>query len=101
MASEPKWTKGPIIVDGRDVYLSGENGFVRILTTFLLGLKNVNVSHQEAHANAVLFAAAPGLYEALRVMVERFDPNSDTFPSDHPIVTARAALAKARGDHDR
>ena len=52
-------------------------------------------------ADAALIAAAPDLLEALQAMVERFGDFAPgrpfEFPADHPVVAARAAIAKATG----
>lgn len=46
-------------------------------------------------ADACLIAAAPDLLEAVRELVGLYDAGKAWSPSDHPIVKARAALAKA------
>lgn len=43
-----------------------------------------------------LQSAAPDLLEALQAMLTQFD-FGENFPSDHSIVAARAAIAKATG----
>lgn len=48
---------------------------------------------EETRANAHLIAAAPDLYEALRVIADRFPGFQD-----REFKAARAALAKARGE---
>lgn len=52
-----------------------------------------NVANDLTYDDACLIAAAPELYEALKLVVQRCGPNS----TDGAI--ARAALAKARGEH--
>jgi hypothetical protein len=47
-------------------------------------------------ANAHLIAAAPDMYEALKVMVERFSYIEGT-QHGHILESARAAIAKAEG----
>lgn len=53
-------------------------------------------------ADRALFLAAPELLEALKSLVALhgdFAPGKPfEFPPDHPISTARAAIAKATGD---
>ena|SRR6185437_5491685 len=48
----------------------------------------------ERDANARLIAAAPELYAALEAMVKQYN-FGDTLPAGHPLIAARAALAKA------
>lgn len=51
------------------------------------------IDMEEMHANAVLIAAAPELLQALEDMVGAFDKGLDL-----PWGTARAAIAKAKGE---
>ena len=57
---------------------------------------------EEMAANARLIAAAPELYEALEQMVEIAELTVGWLPTppgaDGPLIKARAALAKARGE---
>jgi hypothetical protein len=58
----------------------------------------------EAFANARLIAAAPELYEAVRLFVEEYDQNDDSsgvgmmIAYNRALEAAKAALAKARGE---
>lgn len=59
------------------------------------------VSVAERDANARVIAVAPELYEALERLVEKYGKFGDldwVLPADDPIVAARVALAKARGE---
>lgn len=51
-------------------------------------------------ANAHLIAAAPELYEALEKMVRAAMYGSFNTVDSHPLPLARAALSKARGEHE-
>lgn len=53
-----------------------------------------------AEANAHLIAAAPELYEALEKMVRAAMYGSFNTVDSHPLPLARAALSKARGEHE-
>ena len=97
--SETKWTPGPWSVAGTcTVYAVSEDGvniFDAQVQPGYAGDRRTPVN--EITANAQLIAAAPELYEALEKMVE------DDFKSGAPdhyqrTASARAALAKARGE---
>jgi len=50
----------------------------------------------ERDTNAALIAAAPDMYEALRMMVWRYEDTESMDDEDYPeLAAARAALAKA------
>jgi len=87
--AETRWTPGPWHAD-REFDICGEDGHV-IADCF------------GKPANARLMAAAPELYEALAKLVPRFERACAHAGSDEEFIaeataTARAALAKARGD---
>lgn len=55
-------------------------------------------SDARSQANATLYAAAPGLYAALRTLIERVEYYAPAMARDGDLDDARAALAKARGE---
>nr|WP_289108753.1 hypothetical protein [uncultured Halomonas sp.] len=55
------------------------------------------VGSEKARANAHLIAATPELYDALEMMLQMVEFGG--FGKDAAMDTARAALAKARGEH--
>lgn len=54
--------------------------------------------YQECAANARLIAAAPALYEALKAMVNRWEPEPDGYADRRMWEDACAALSSVRGD---
>ena len=59
----------------------------------------MTVPPQEQKANARLIAAAPELFDALKLMLaECFDEERDD-ATIHAVAQARAAIAKAEGRH--
>ena len=64
--------------------------------------RRIHAAHVNKHAetvaedtaNARLIAAAPDMLAALAGMLRSFDFGEE-FPTDHPIVAARAAIAQA------
>ena len=85
MSNETKWTPGPWHSRGFPTISAGKGkGMIaKVLERYM--------DRAEREANASLIAAAPELYEALEMMLE--------FPKAGPSTsTARAALAKARGE---
>jgi hypothetical protein len=91
-AKEAAHRQGPWHVseytDGRDALIYDEDGF-----------EVARVCYQNRDANARLITAAPELYEALDKIIEWYDNhhlrNEPAFQYYH---SARAALAKARGE---
>lgn len=90
-----KFTKEPMRVDiGECIKIKDLRGTVAIVThVHLLGRRNP----KHVIANAHLFAAANGLYEALKDMTAAFG-KWNVEGSNGCIAKARAALAKARGE---
>lgn len=87
-----KATPGPWAVTARNSRRVTRQGKM-ICTAVLHNCASGAKDEAEAEANAHLIAAAPELYEALKLVVQRCGPNS----TDGAI--GRAALAKARGEH--
>lgn len=101
--SETKFTPGTAIVcnpgdygdyDGNCFVLLNEAGDLRVAV--VLG------AHDEARANAHLFASSSALYAELLHLVRLMEPLEDCGQLDIPGLAtlngARAALAKARGE---
>lgn len=90
MSTEQKWTPGPWEWDDC-VWGYDPNEQAPWLVQKDSGVPVLRGEIRCARANAHLIAAAPELYEALEMMLE--------FPKAGPSTsTARAALAKARGE---
>ena len=94
--SKPKWTKGPWLVSGEDITA----GLDYLATTAY----STEADTVILRANINLIAAAPDLYEALQDFVE----NGEGCPLEANCLgpqccktgRGKAALAKARGEHD-
>lgn len=95
--TEQKHTPGPLVADGP---------FIRSADGLLLGTTNCTlrtVSEAEAHANAMLWAAAPELLAACKVAESAIDLSIDAEelkPSEAwagILGTIRAAIAKVEG----
>ena len=107
--TETKWTPGP----WRYSFEDGDDwGTVRAGQRWICQASNPAVkwedlpTYREANtdphqANAQLIAAAPDLYEALEMAAEaldKFSVGDDDLVTEAPILAARAALKKARGE---
>jgi len=103
MASE--WTKGPWLID----YSSGDYAAIidhRELTSDQRDIAYINgevgdadgfADAAVARANARLIAAAPDLYEAIEDIIAHYYNGGDGYVV---MQQAKAALAKARGEHN-
>ena len=85
--AEAKFTPGPWRIEASPPVIAGANGN-------LVAEMRRQREKGEADANARLIAAAPELYAALEAMVKQYN-FGDTLPAAHPLIAARAALAKA------
>ena len=96
--SERKWTPGKwsVYEDERETYWPGIDAGRTSIVVWGDQQENNGVQGdtlEEAKANAHLIAAAPDLYEALDRLVRYINA-----PSTEAYLSARAALAKARGE---
>ena len=83
-----KFTKGPLSVERMDTFfrVNATNG--KILASLI-----------ENEADAVLFAAAPDMYEALESSAAYFEMLESATGVEHgQLHTIRAALKKAQGE---
>jgi len=89
-----KFTPGPWVADF-DTELETPYWLVAEVN----GIEIVAATDGDEAADARLIAATPDLYGALEKAVEY---NSETYEPDEPwwMSEAKAALAKARGDHE-
>ena len=87
---ERKHTPGPWSVHRYD--LDTDNGIK--VTTANIGRRVI--AEVQNPDDAALIAAAPDMYEALRMMVWRYEDTESMDDEDYPeLAAARAALAKA------
>jgi len=92
----PQFAPGPwLIVEDRLVYSIGCNRFVADCEFGHLPPHDPLVEEQTA--NARLIATAPELYSALENLLRLCGPSSDIH-NTLAVASARAALAKARGE---
>lgn len=116
MTDQPKWTPGPWSLNIRastgdvngelvaEIEPTNSPGGYRGDITRLQSACHIDgIGHEELTANALLIAAAPDLYEALRPFADiGISENPDYQPmirlDRDAILAARAALAKARGE---
>jgi len=88
--TRPKVTPGPWRADGGVVELRHGDDMSRMIVP--------GRSLNEGEANAHLIAAAPEMYEALRVLVEYFEEGKHSvLDYESFIARARTAIAKAEG----
>jgi hypothetical protein len=91
--SNTKWTQGPWQRSGWSVLCQSHTVVCNILPWDSSGCR------EEDSANAHLIAAAPELYEALRVSVEVLEKTAnDTLIGRNAAESGRTVLAKARGE---
>ena len=79
----------------RDQYVVAPDGLGRVCTC----------EGENAYGDAHLIAGAPELLDALRALqgwvTDLMGPEGTAIPDNHPILTARAAIAKATGAKPR
>ena len=106
-----KHTAGPwVIIPGGDEWSQGRIATIEpkpetMIETNYWTVAEVNNRRDEREANALLISAAPDLLEALEMaeaMLCRLEPivdrgEDDSISVESEILTARAAIAKARG----
>jgi len=113
------YTKGPWKVgkwkDGHEVWVDAPNGDQDFKYGKWEGLATVygnedhvdfNESHEKCLANARLIAAAPEMLEALKVIVENYEYDTDECEAHkgpacdrcQSIINARVLIAKATGE---
>lgn len=90
--TERKWTSGPWVVQDETLY-GTDFGY----TVPLMDL-SFYAENERYEDDANLISAAPDLYEALEDAVDALKYGSDYSESNWVVLTANAALAKARGE---
>lgn len=93
-----KFTKGPWVIQTPEIgYL-----FVKIGQAGVAVLSSETAdpayTESESKANAALIAAAPELYETLKMAEATLDVVGNHFNLSHTLATIKAALTKARGE---
>ena len=107
--TETKFTPGPWIVDGSVIRGDSDHigRTVAVASTLNVAWPYGRRATKEEPYNAHLIAAAPELYEALEDCITALEPYDDIKPRDwktdrenmrRVYQSARAALAKARGE---
>lgn len=95
-----KYTPGPWTVDENHINGSINAGkrHVALANFYNCHDEEMRVTRDQQKANTQLIAAAPDLYEALKIILEY--PYGDASPFDDPPVMnqARAAIRKAEGE---
>ena len=103
------YTEGEWVYDGfGDVILKGSGGgwgnFIKptvicCLDPIIIGcLDDLGNTRNENKYDGYLIAAAPDLYEALEDLLENYKENKGEGLGIGPIMKAKQALAKARGE---
>lgn len=102
LLSAGKWTPGPWRATFGDlVRIRSYKSPVIVAGVHRPGMRTGNPNDVECYANAHLIAAAPDLYEVVAAALDEYETHNGrkTSASDpHWSVSARAALAKARGE---
>lgn len=103
--ADPKYTPGPWRVHGEIVDADGAVCGYRVEDSRGLNVGSVEIfelgdkhAEAEAFADVHLFAAAPELLDALKRMLDRYDPDLDEH--NDTVADARDAVAKAEGRID-
>lgn len=95
MSAEAKHTRGPLFVE------PGADGLAickqRGEDVFALAHMDTNNDVDDAKANAVLFASAPDLLEACKVILDCYTGMRTVVISRSQIAMLRDAVAKAEG----
>ena len=95
-----KYTPGPWTVDESHINGSINAGkrHVALANFYNCHDEEMRVTRDQQKANTQLIAAAPDIYEALKIILEY--PYGDASPLDDPLVMerARAAIRKAEGE---
>ena len=95
-----KHTPGPWVVDESHINGSINAGkrHVALANFYNCHDEEMRVTRDQQKANTQLIAAAPDIYEALKIILEY--PYGDASPLEDPLVMerARAAIAKAEGE---
>jgi len=97
MSKETKFTAGPWVVSD-----CNGNNFIDVIQKREYGKKRVCIvkgSRTKNLSNAALIAAAPDLYDALKIFIDCWSDDggfSNPYPED--VRIAKNALSKARGE---
>lgn len=95
-----KYTTGPWTVDESHINGSINAGkrHVALANFYNCHDEEMRVTRDQQKANTQLIAAAPDIYEALKIILEY--PYGDASPLEDPLVMerARAAIRKAEGE---
>ena len=99
--SEPKWTQGPWRVEAWDEASGQARVAQRVRGPGPDDWGRSVWMYTGSEADAHLIAASPDLYEALQLMVYRFESHLEGKPvrdADEVLRAANLALRKARGE---
>lgn len=105
MTENTRWTPGPWFAVQRAWGYPDYEGGPEVRLWDVHDSTGVTISggtiYQKDKYDAAVIAAAPELYEALSNLVAHLEDGAyagENFPDGHPMITARAALKKARGE---